>query len=459
MGRRTLSRGFCRKVFGEGRLRFVVATFLLMIVCTLGLNVGDSGVADDIDWKSASKVDQGSNGHFHRTVRRRIDPPQAISTTQSDRIKARRRSIIGERQGSGTNGADRKEIYRPKSLSKGLRRLANSTIANGTIETWEETGLPVDINATAIEEALVVEFSRAIVVSTILLGAIAVLLSIASSIFVYWYRKNVLVAIGQPPFLYLVCFGSLLLSSELFFLFRYGLFVKTSIRDATCIAQLWLRNIGSVCVHMALFCKLWRAYKVAQFRKSQVVLPKHVIGPFLIMMVAVIAVTIAQTIVDPPVWQVREDPSFNHVAICLPRSMDFSSINAGRLWVELTTTGLQFLSLALMLVMAYITRNIPEDISDSKRVFQAVISNIVLMVLTASLFWVGVSRDKMGLSAFSRTLRYFFDAIIYVGLLVVPKILGVWSEKRRTTSAGATPITVPGRGQVHVNGLDSGRGV
>jgi len=445
MGSRTLSGANCRKLFVKGRSRFVAVAFLLMLVSSLGLDVGDSGLSEDVGarenlWKSSIKLDKGSNDHFRRRIRTRIEHTETLSTTQSDRIQESTRSIIEERQGTG--------------LSERQRRLANGTIA--TLEG--ETGLPVEVNATVIEEAVMVEFSRAILVLTILLGVIAILLSISSSIFVYLYRNNILVAIGQPPFLYLVCFGSFLLSSELFFLFRYG-FVKPSVRDATCVAQLWLRNIGSVCVHMALFCKLWRAYKVAQFRKNQVVLPKHVIGPFLIMMAAVIAVTIAQTIVDPPVWQVREDPTFNHVAICLPRSMDFSSISAGRLWVELTTSGLMFLSLALMLIMAYITRNIPQDISDSRRVFQAVISNIVLMLFATTLFWLGVLRDNMGLSAFSRTLRYFFDAIIYVGLLVVPKILGVWREKHRTTTADPTPITVTGRGHVHVSGLDSGRGI
>ena len=186
MGSRTLSGANCRKLFVKGRSRFVAAAFLLMLVSSLGLDVGDSGLSEDVGarenlWKSSIKLDKGSNDHFRRRIRTRIEHTETLSTTQSDRIQESTRSIIEERQGTG--------------LSERQRRLANGTIA--TLEG--ETGLPVEVNATVIEEAVMVEFSRAILVLTILLGVIAILLSISSSIFVYLYRNNILVAIGQPP--------------------------------------------------------------------------------------------------------------------------------------------------------------------------------------------------------------------------------------------------------------------
>ena len=272
----------------------------------------------------------------------------------------------------------------------------------------------------------------------------------------------------------------MLLSSELFLLFRYGS-TDESLRDDTCVAELWCRNIGNVCVRMAIFCKLWRAYKVAKFRKNQIVMPRHVIGPFIVMMVAVIIVTICQTVLDPPGWREKEIPSLNNTTIgmCLPSGLELSkdsqmvpnemseAVSGSRfLWIEITYTILTFLSLVVVLAMAYVTRKLPQDISDSRRVFQAVFSTLLLTAFMYALFWVGVGVNSYGLSAFSRSLIFFFDATVFVGFLVVPKIYKVWLQKRETSQSSseeikgrlpnasmATTMTDMGKGKVFVGGL------
>ena len=233
------------------------------------------------------------------------------------------------------------------------------------------------------------------------------------------------------------------------------------LRNASCIAELWLKNLGTVIVHMAVFSKLWRAYKVAQFRKNQIVLPQHVLGPFLAMILAVIAITITQNIIDPPVWRERMDPNNEYVGMCLSKGLDDIQNHGTDFWIDLSIIILQILSLLLMSMMAWMTRKIPEDISDSRHVFYAIIANIVMMVITSTIFWIGVVRNNSGLSAISRSIRYFFDSTIYVGFLVIPKIYSVWQEKHRTSTATAGGTTGSGGsgatrgGQVHVRGLNA----
>lgn len=238
------------------------------------------------------------------------------------------------------------------------------------------------------------------------------------------------------------------MSSELFFLFRYNdstendEFEDQSTSSDTCIAQLWLQNIGSVCVHMAIFCKLWRAYKVTQFRKNQKILPKHVIGPFVGMLVAVIALTITQTILDPPVWQVRElnvgsCMSSYHIALSDSETdTDTDDFNGkSYIWIEITTFCLFFLILLVMLCMAYVARKIPEHISDSRRVFYTVFTGLSVSVTMYGISWIGIWANRFGLMVVSSSLRYFFDAIIYVGFLVVPKLYAVWCEHQQSRKA------------------------
>eukprot|EP00531_Pseudo-nitzschia_arenysensis_P007615 CAMPEP_0116133302 /NCGR_PEP_ID=MMETSP0329-20121206/10031_1 /TAXON_ID=697910 /ORGANISM="Pseudo-nitzschia arenysensis, Strain B593" /LENGTH=472 /DNA_ID=CAMNT_0003627919 /DNA_START=126 /DNA_END=1544 /DNA_ORIENTATION=- len=461
---------------------FVVIGVVLTISSVLGLSIGDPiktavGNGDHIGTENLSSVvgnlgedsishSEISNDYFQTNAGKLRATPGITSNTNTGQDET-----IMPTEGTesifGTGDVSSEGFYGIKDPSKGEwdnhqgsfeQESGHRTLLNDTAKKVEGTLESININATSTEEENPLAHSKTIVGLTITLGVMAVLLSLLSWIFVYMYRKNSLVAIGQPPFLYLVCFGSLLLSSELFFLFRY-LSMDQSIRDATCVAQLWFRNIGSVCVHMAIFCKLWRAYKVAQFRKNQVVLPKHVIVPFVVMLLAVIGVTIAQTITDPPEWQFRHGPDGTTVGMCLPGSVAALSMREMDLRIEITTGVLQLLCLSIMLIMAYVTRNIPEDISDARRVLWAVLSGILFSLATYAAFWIGVFAEVYFLSAISRSLRYFFDGIIFVAFLIVPKIFAVWRENRnkrngaRTNSTAATSSR--GKGVVHVSGVDT----
>ena len=207
---------------------------------------------------------------------------------------------------------------------------------------------------------------------------------------------------------------------------------------------------------MAIFCKLWRAYKVAQFRKNQVVTPQHVIVPFIVLILAVIGVTIAQTITDPPLWQLNYGGEQTNIGMCLPQSVNTLSIREKHFKIEVTTVILQLVCLAMMLVMAYVARNIPEDISDARRVFWAVMLGFLLSAMSYGLFWIGAWLDNSGLSTFSTSLRYFCDGIIFVAILIVPKIYAAWKDTRNPSNSARTTtsrISSRGRGQVHVSGL------
>ncbi len=500
------SKRIRRKRFG-----FVIIGVALILSSALGLYIDDSmktavGKKDHIGAENllsvvgnlgeASRLThfEMSHDHFQTNARKLRGTPGKISNTKTGHDETRIR-VEGTEISFGTSDDYGEGLYTIEDLShaesgnykgpfghESFHRTLQNRVENVVEGLWASDA----INAPSTAESHQIGYSRTIVGLTVALGVMAVLLSILSWIFVYIYRMNSLVAIGQPPcklcekfhlssllslfsvhfvspfpnllVLYLICFGSMLLSSELFFLFRYR-FTESSVRDDTCVAQLWFRNIGSVCVHMAIFCKLWRAYKVAQFRKNQIILPKHVIVPFVVMLLAVISVTIVQTVTDPPEWQLRRGPDGMIVGMCLPGSVSELSMREMDLRIEITTVVLQFLCLSIMLVMAYVTRKIPEDISDARRVFWAVVFGIFLSLIMTGLFWVGVFVEEYFLSAISRSLRYFFDGIIFVAFLIVPKIYAVWCENRkkrngtRTNSAAATS-TSRGRGLVHVSGID-----
>lgn len=57
---------------------------------------------------------------------------------------------------------------------------------------------------------------------------------------------------------------------------------------------------GNIFVYMALFAKIWRIQKVAQFRRHQNVQVRHVIWPSILMESITIGVLAAWALVDPP---------------------------------------------------------------------------------------------------------------------------------------------------------------
>lgn len=75
--------------------------------------------------------------------------------------------------------------------------------------------------------------------------------------------------------LYLICFGCILMSSQIFFLFRYDVFGvnddgetrNQKLLDATCVADMWFTNIGAILIYMVC---CYATYSKASFQGGTV---------------------------------------------------------------------------------------------------------------------------------------------------------------------------------------------
>jgi len=94
-----------------------------------------------------------------------------------------------------------------------------------------------------------------------ILCAIIVLSSIGLMVWIWWYRTNPVVIAGQPIFLMMICFGTLLMGSAI---------IPLSIDDETgqraadiaCMCAPWLINVGFTVAFSALFSKTWRLNRI-----------------------------------------------------------------------------------------------------------------------------------------------------------------------------------------------------
>lgn len=321
----------------------------------------------------------------------------------------------------------------------------------------------------------VIESSKSVGMTTTawILALVSTLVSVLAMVFVLVYRENKIVTVGQPFFLCMICFGSFLMSASLYF--DAGSIeeipdIKWSVLDKLCVLQLWCTYCGMLIVLVALICKLWRAEKACQFRKGQKILVQHVLWPLALIIGTEFILLLTATFVCPPSWgEVLLDP-FEDAAsllnmtdknmvdlnITLVDTFDkmpkcFATPLPSVLALQISSHALIVLAQIVVLCMAYQTRNIPEDIVDTKRVYYLVLCHFVLYVPFV-LVQYGVIPCGKAYHYFDLVFPFLFS-VTSVGFLVFPKVYFVFYQKRH----GRLPklaSSILSDENIHVSGVD-----
>jgi hypothetical protein len=273
----------------------------------------------------------------------------------------------------------------------------------------------------------------------------------------------------------LICFGALLISVSLYF--DAGSIeeipdITFKVLDRLCVLQLWCLYCGMLIVLVALICKLWRAEKVCQFRKGQQILVQHVIWPFAAIVTIEFCLVVTATIICPPSWQeILMDPfgagsniNINITSTSTDESIEVESIGTiddmlpkcfasplpAVIVLRASSHALIVLSQIVVIWMAYQTRNIPEEVVDTKRVYY-------LMVCWFCLYVPFLLLDYGAIPS-GRTYHYFnlifpfLFSITAVGFLVGPKVYYVFYYKRHGKLPDSVRSIVVTTSKVHVSG-------
>lgn len=103
-------------------------------------------------------------------------------------------------------------------------------------------------------------------------------------------------------------------------------------------------------------------------RRRQKIEVKHVIAPFIGIIVVEIVLLFAYTFTMPPVW-VRDALLTGATdGRCEPQA-----------WFDIPMNLLLVVAVAISVWQAWKTRTLPEDISDAKRVWQTLIAHLILL--------------------------------------------------------------------------------
>ena len=260
------------------------------------------------------------------------------------------------------------------------------------------------------------------------LGAAAMLTSIGLSVFVFVKRKNAVITASQPPFLYMLCLGTLVMSSAVIPLTIDDSVTNDAGCSVACMSRVWLVSIGLTITFSALFSKTWRINKLLNLSRGFVrikVTAKDVMVPFLVMLFTNVLILSLWTALAPLQWERRVlqydrfGRQVESVGGCysdnwLPYGIALFVVNGA--------------ALLLAVVEAYKARQITTEFSESKYIamavvciFQAMFFGIPLILLTKQ--WPTAQ-------TFVVTAMIFIICMAVLLLIFVPKIMLIKSTPR-----------------------------
>lgn len=269
-------------------------------------------------------------------------------------------------------------------------------------------------------------------VGFVLVG-IGLSLALAAALWTFTMRKHKVLRASQPEFLYLLCFGSCLLTCAIIPLSFDESTSSTQFLNGACIAVPWLFAAGYIVVYSALFMKLWRVDRVLAFARRRVEI-KHVAWPFVLLLLSGVAVLTAWTAIDPLQWERKELDSETGESIGRCNSHDMAGFLVPLVIVMLVPAG-------LTLFMSWKTRDVDKTYSEAFWIMFMVI--VQLEVIVISLPMVGILRN---VSSQGRYLGFSFLIWIVpvstIGLIFGPKVRAVRQGERTMSARGASTGTV-----------------
>ena len=201
--------------------------------------------------------------------------------------------------------------------------------------------------------------------------------------------------------------------------------------NASCVAQIWFEYIGDILLYMALFSKLWRIEKLSQFRR-QTVLYKDVLLPFATVMLASTAILVAWTIQDPPVYGiVAFDDSYANNNNDNPQSSKKTMKMCYRNPIyNNIMIAFMVLSGIVALWMAWKTKHVREDLSDSHRVTHTIICHLIVDLMAAVVL-VPAAKVVESFTLLTTTLVVggFLTAMAPLVFVIFPKLYCAYVEE------------------------------
>jgi len=288
------------------------------------------------------------------------------------------------------------------------------------------------------------------------LMSISLATSAASALWVYAKRRTRIVRSAQPQFLYLLCFGSMVMASSIAFMSYDESFGWSQDQlNAACVAFPWLFTMGYIVIYASLYMKLLRIHRVMQieFRKKKHKIRLRRLGwRFALLILSAAIVLTVWTVVDPFTW-VRET-----ISEMPPRTCGLCMSSKGWAYV-IPLAVIMFVATALTAYIAWKARDIPSEFQESSWIYYGVFVHIQSWIVSIPvLVIVQPAHNNADTAYLGRALIMFAFSVSMVLVIIGPKmyvvfrkrISGDTSVKSKKSRADLVKV---GSGDVKVSGL------
>ncbi len=264
-----------------------------------------------------------------------------------------------------------------------------------------------------------------------ILGYIAFVILSSSAIgFTIWtcVNRNInVVRASQPIFLYLLCFGTLIMS---FGIILVSLENKTA-ASVACKTSPWFSNFGFNLIFSALISKLLRLNKIfssAQKFKRVKVTPMDVMRPLAVLMTLTVVLLSMETIFEPSDYIIRRVESTDEWNRPLGEYGECSyHTNNGITQIFLLI--IKLIVLAMVNMQAFKARNIQTEYNES--IYITLVTAISLQVYTITTTVLMVANDKPIQKYLMRIMEIFLPGLAILLFIFYPKLKYVRESKRK----------------------------
>ena len=264
--------------------------------------------------------------------------------------------------------------------------------------------------------------------------------SLGAILWTYCFRRNALVKASQPIFMYAIAVGCFIMSSSILPLsveggYRYKIDPDTyeltdekdpdiEMVDASCMAFVWLYNIGFTIIYSALFAKIRRIKKLFEnlsIRRTTV-LARDVARIMLVLCFLMIFILTLFHLVSPLRWE-REVQHFDENNF-REESVGSCALNDNSDIFLLLLVCFHALCLLYAVALCFQVWNVPDQFAESKWIMGSIFCLGQLMIVTLPI--VFLVRNNANAFFFVRVGIAFLEAFLVTILIFGPKVHAVY---------------------------------
>jgi hypothetical protein len=308
---------------------------------------------------------------------------------------------------------------------------------------------------------------------------LAIVCSVGSWAFVYRYRNKPIVAMGQPPFMYTLCFGSMLLPIALALYLgvqlsdddkKNGLFPIGMVENFFCHIMMWLNYGGHLVIYSALLCKIYRIMKITEqpLRRGLRILPIHALWPLVVVLLLTIGLLITWSTINPSNKYIFGEFFDTDIASGYCEIVTIAGLVSASLAYLYALQALILIVQLILTILAWKIRNLNQELGDSKRIFKLVLFQFIChAIVTADIVFFHLMQNiTIVKSVFC--LQFLMYSFSTIGFMILPRLYYVWYEYRyghlpeyvvmigggTTTVRGTTAVITGNNINININTVD-----